>query len=194
MRFQPKEPEEAINYSRESLVREAAVLLLATGLAAAVLFLILGEAIEFAVPRIPVRWEKSILGTLARALDADDTVTSGAALDELARRIASRWPDSGYEFHVSIAENDTPNASALPGGGIVVTRGLIEQSESENELAFVLAHELGHFHGRDHLRGIGRAAAFTLLSATLGAAAGMGVPDGAAGSTGQRNTRTKPFS
>ena len=178
MRFQPKEPEEAINYSRESLVREAAVLLFATGLAAAVLFLILGEAIEFAVPRIPVQWEKPIFGTLARALEADDTVSGGAALDELSRRIASRWPDSSYEFHVSIAENGTPNAFALPGGGIVVTRGLIEQSESENELAFVLAHELGHFHGRDHLRGIGRAAAFTLLSATLGAAVGMGVPDG----------------
>jgi beta-barrel assembly-enhancing protease len=180
MRFQPKAPKEAINYSRESLVREAAVLLLAAGVAAAVLFLILGEAVEFVAPRIPVRWEKSIFGGLARALDTDDAVAGDAALDDLVRRIASRWPDRSYEFHVAVVENDTPNAFALPGGGIAVTRGLLTQAESENELAFVLAHELGHFEKRDHLRGMGRATAFTLLSATIGAATGIGVPNGLA--------------
>lgn len=180
MRFQPKAPKEAINYSRESPIREAAVLLLASALAAAVLFLILGEAVEFAAPRIPVRWEKSIFGGLARTLDADDALTGDAVLDDLVRRIASQWPDRSYEFHAAVVENDTPNAFALPGGGIVVTRGLLMQAESENELAFVLAHELGHFRGRDHLRGMGRAAAFTLLSATIGAASGIGAPNGLA--------------
>lgn len=180
MRFQPKAPKEAINYSRESLVREAAILLVAAGLAAAVLFVILGEAIEFAAPRIPVRWEKSIFGGLARALDADGALAGDTDLDRLVRRIASRWPDRSYEFRVAVVENDSPNAFALPGGGIVVTRGLLTRAESENELAFVLAHELGHFQGRDHLRGIGRAAAFTLLSATIGAASGMGAPNGLA--------------
>lgn len=180
MRFQPKEPEEAINYSRESLVREAAVLLLAAGLAAAVLFLILGAAVEFAIPHIPVRWEKPIFGALAKAFVADDSPTEDTSLDDLVRRIASRWPDRSYEFRVSVVENGAPNAFALPGGGIVVTRGLLTRAESENELAFVLAHELGHFQGRDHLRGMGRAAAFTLLSATLGAATGIGAPNGLA--------------
>jgi len=179
MRFQPKEPEEAINYSRESLVREAAILLLAAGLAAAVLFLILGAAVEFAVPRIPVRWEKPIFGALTRAFEAGDSLTD-TALDDLVGRIASRWPDRSYEFRVSVLENGAPNAFAVPGGGILVTRGLLAEAESENELAFVLAHELGHFHGRDHLRGMGRAAAFTLLSATLGAATGIGAPNGLA--------------
>ena len=41
--------------------------------------------------------------------------------------------------------------------------GLLENVESENELAFVLGHELGHFRNRDHLRGLGRGIAFSLV-------------------------------
>lgn len=176
MRFQPKEPEEAINYSRESLLRESAILLAGAGLAAAALFLVIGAAVEFAVPLIPAHWEKPIFGALASAFD-DDSNIEDTALDDLVRRIALRWPARTYEFRAGIAEQSAANAFALPGGGIIVTRGLIAEAESENELAFVLAHELGHFHGRDHLRGMGRAAAFTLLSATLGAATGVGAPN-----------------
>jgi Zn-dependent protease with chaperone function len=57
---------------------------------------------------------------------------------------------------------DEPNALAVPGGAIVVTAGLLRILETEEELAFVLGHELGHFVGRDHLRGMGRAAALQL--------------------------------
>ena len=59
-------------------------------------------------------------------------------------------------------------------------RGLLSEADSENELAFVLAHELGYFRGRDHLRGMVRAAAFTLLSATIGTATCIGAPNGLA--------------
>ncbi len=46
---------------------------------------------------------------------------------------------------------------------MVVFTGLLEKMTSENELAFVLAHELGHYDHRDHLRGLGRAALGTTL-------------------------------
>ena len=45
----------------------------------------------------------------------------------------------------------------------------LEQTESENELALVLGHEIGHYAGRDHLRGLGRAAALALVFSLLGA-------------------------
>ena len=52
---------------------------------------------------------------------------------------------------------------ALPGGLIVVTQGLLDQVESENELAFVLGHELGHYRNRDHIRALGRGIVFSLF-------------------------------
>jgi Zn-dependent protease with chaperone function len=57
----------------------------------------------------------------------------------------------------------------------VVSAGLLEQTASENELALVVGHELGHFRNRDHLRGLGRGVAFGLVLATLSASgAGSG--------------------
>jgi predicted Zn-dependent protease len=46
------------------------------------------------------------------------------------------------------------NAVALPGGRIYVLDGLIKRAETADELAGVIAHELGHVHNRDSLRKI----------------------------------------
>ena len=61
-----------------------------------------------------------------------------------------------------------PNALAAPGQRIYVNCGLLKSVTTENGLAFVLAHEIGHLRNRDHLRGIGRALGFSLVSMMLG--------------------------
>ena len=74
-------------------------------------------------------------------------------------------------------EEQAPNAFAVPGGMVYLTRGLLESFESENELAFVLGHELGHFRNRDHLRGLGRGLVVSLtLSALVGGSAAESLP------------------
>jgi Zn-dependent protease with chaperone function len=45
-----------------------------------------------------------------------------------------------------------PNAFALPGGKIYVTNGLLQKAKNPDEVAGVLAHELGHLEHRDSLR------------------------------------------
>jgi len=58
-----------------------------------------------------------------------------------------------YEFHV-LADDQTVNAFALPGGQIFVTVAMLKSLESEAELAGVLGHEVGHVvgrHGAEHL-------------------------------------------
>lgn len=49
-----------------------------------------------------------------------------------------------FDFEFSVLNDSTPNAWALPGGKIVVNRGLLTELESEAELAAVLAHEIVH--------------------------------------------------
>lgn len=46
------------------------------------------------------------------------------------------------------------NAFALPGGRILVTRGLLQSLEGEGELAGILAHEIAHIEGRHNLSGL----------------------------------------
>lgn len=75
-----------------------------------------------------------------------------------------------YEFHV--LNDSTPNAWALPGGKIVINRGLLVELDSEAELAAVLGHEIVHAaakHGaRAQTRGLG------LQLASVGATIGLG--------------------
>ncbi|QNA98397.1 M48 family metallopeptidase [Massilia sp. Se16.2.3] len=55
-----------------------------------------------------------------------------------------------------MTDSTVPNAVVVPGGTIYVFAGLFEHVQSENGLAFVLAHELSHLAHRDHLRALGR--------------------------------------
>ncbi|WP_228850632.1 M48 family metalloprotease [Aegicerativicinus sediminis] len=52
-----------------------------------------------------------------------------------------------YEFHL-LRDPETVNAFALPGGQVFITYGLFKQLETEDQLAGVLGHEIGHVLGR----------------------------------------------
>jgi predicted Zn-dependent protease len=86
-----------------------------------------------------------------------------------------------WDFRVSA--NRSMNASARPGGLIVVNRGIVEYAENEEEVAMVIAHEMGH-QTADHLarnmrnQMVGRVAGAVLLGA-LGAAVSHGSRDSA---------------
>ena len=47
-----------------------------------------------------------------------------------------------------------PNAFALPGGKVYLFNGLLAKAENADEIAGVLAHELGHLKHRDNMRGL----------------------------------------
>jgi Zn-dependent protease with chaperone function len=72
-----------------------------------------------------------------------------------------------FPLTVTLIDSDDANALAFPGGRILVLDGLLDKVESENGLAFVLAHELAHYKNRDHLRRLGRTIVLTAVSALL---------------------------
>jgi len=55
-----------------------------------------------------------------------------------------KYKKKPFDYEVHILESDAPNAMALPGGVILVTKGLLNMVKSESELVSVLAHEMGH--------------------------------------------------
>lgn len=68
---------------------------------------------------------------------------------------------------IEVIDLATPNAFALPGGSILVTRGLIEKVGSAEEMAAVVAHEIGHVHHRDSMRGVVKAAGLSVVIGVL---------------------------
>jgi beta-barrel assembly-enhancing protease len=67
--------------------------------------------------------------------------------EALVQQSAARDTPYQFEFHL-LADPDTVNAFALPGGPIFITQALLSALESEGELAGVLGHEIGHVVGR----------------------------------------------
>ncbi|MEM6482578.1 MAG: M48 family metallopeptidase [Pseudomonadota bacterium] len=74
---------------------------------------------------------------------------------------------------ISVFNHKMVNAFAAPGGQVVLLRGLIEEAESPDEVAAVLAHEVAHVSARDPTRAMLRAAGSAgLLSLVFGDFAG----------------------
>lgn len=78
-----------------------------------------------------------------------------------------------YEFHL-LADNETINAFALPGGQIFITYALLTQLSTQDEIAGVLGHEIGHVLGRHSAERIAETAFWQKVSqgASVGADAG----------------------
>ena len=72
-------------------------------------------------------------------------------IDQIGRRIveqsAAGTTPYQFEFHL-LADEQTVNAFALPGGQIFMTAALASRLQSEGQIAGVLAHEVGHVVGR----------------------------------------------
>lgn len=102
-------------------------------------------------------------------------------LTQLGRRLAAQAPVP-IEQRITVFPVRDPsiNAFALPGGYIGINSGMVASSESESELAGVLAHEIGHVMQRHIARGIAQQSQGTgimvasMVGALLAALAGQG--------------------
>ena len=97
-------------------------------------------------------------------------------LDALGQRLAKESPrqDVTYRFHfVDMAE---PNAFALPGGYVYVTRGLLALVNSEDELAGVVGHEIGHVAARHTVQKISKQGPLAVVFGIASGITGLFVP------------------
>jgi beta-barrel assembly-enhancing protease len=120
------------------------------------------------------RFENPVTGRVQRvALSPKEEIALGLnSAPEMARQHGGLYPDERYQnlvttigeklvqanpeinqspyyfqFHL-LADPQTVNAFALPGGQIFITFGLLRLLDSEDEVAGVLGHEIGHVVGR----------------------------------------------
>lgn len=170
MRFVPRTPRDDVNVSPQHPLSEALTLLAGLTVVFALVCALVLFFVDFVIALVPPATEVRVLsawtpeGLVPPAAESEDEEQAEALL----ARLAARAPATGYSFRLRLSSDHEPNAMALPGGVIVLTRGLLAQVRSENELAFVLAHELGHFQHRDHLRQLGRGVALGLLFTAAG--------------------------
>ncbi|MDQ3950767.1 MAG: M48 family metalloprotease [Gemmatimonadota bacterium] len=79
-------------------------------------------------------------------------------VQQVGVRLAAGSERSQLPWTFRVVDDPMPNAFALPGGFVFVTRGLLGVLNSEAELADVLAHEIGHVNARHGVQALGRQA------------------------------------
>jgi predicted Zn-dependent protease len=101
-----------------------------------------------------------------RICSAKPDAPGARALKVMVDRLSAHATLPG-PLDVKVVDSKVENAFALPGGKIVFMRALIEKAESADEVAGVLAHEMGHVANRDAMRGIIHAGGVSFLIGTL---------------------------
>ncbi len=75
-----------------------------------------------------------------------------ALLDDVVRRLVAASDEPGRSYRVTILNSPAPNAFALPGGDLFITRGLLALANDTSEVAAVMAHEVAHVTARHALQ------------------------------------------
>ena len=109
------------------------------------------------IDRISLAWEMRFKTAIKQFIAADASLVENDELNgviaDLARRLRDHIKaDHPYEIEILVVDSRMVNAMALPGGLIILYVPLIRLTETPEELAAVIAHELGHVIHRDPLR------------------------------------------
>lgn len=163
MKYVPSQPPEGINVSNEHPLKSFFILTTGTIASIFIILFVISLFADFIVSFIPVEYEQTLFKdkNIGDLMIDGDAGTSEEVQQYLQALVNSLHELSGNEysdhrFKVSLNSMIQPNAFAAPGGHIVVTVGLLKSVTSENGLAMVLAHEIGHHYERHPLRGLGR--------------------------------------
>ncbi|MBS9775366.1 M48 family metallopeptidase [Candidatus Gracilibacteria bacterium] len=121
----------------------------------------------FIVSKISIEKEKEIFGDvyLEEDLEKFDTSLLTTKIKELEK------------YNIYIQNDDEINAFASPGANIFINTGLLENVKNEEEIIFILAHEIGHIENRHILKRFSLQIPFTMTLSFLGIDLGGGIID-----------------
>ncbi len=121
-----------------------------------------------------------------------------AYVEKVGAELAEHSPRQDVEYRFLVVDSDMVNAFALPSGHVYVTRGLLARLNSEDELANVIGHEIGHVAARHAVQRVTRAAPLAVATGIPAAAVGLVLPrlGRSIGSVGQfaRSLALAPYS
>ena len=85
-------------------------------------------------------------------------------VDKIGQKLATVCGRKDITYRFTALEGDKVNAFALPGGYVYVNRGVVEKADSDDEIAAVLAHEIGHIAARHSIKRLQASLGYNLLS------------------------------
>ncbi len=105
---------------------------------------------------VPITWEErlgqEVMEHFAPPTDRCTDPSRLKIITDIVLKLTGTVENNPYTFRVIVLDYQAVNAFAIPGGNIVVLRGLLEMTRTPEELAGVLAHEAQHILNRHSTR------------------------------------------
>ncbi|MFB3089888.1 MAG: M48 family metallopeptidase [Gammaproteobacteria bacterium] len=172
----PKIPE-GINTTVENPLKE--FFILSIGVLGIIFFavIVLSLAAEKLAIYIPFKMEQDLIPEMWTQADPETESETNRQTREYLQSLSNQLADHMHlpeemEITVHYIEGDTVNAFATIGGHIFIYQGLLDELESENALAMVIAHEMAHIFHRHPIIAMGRGVVIGLLLSAISGASG----------------------
>ena len=111
-----------------------------------------------------------------QSTDSRQSAYVRCVVQHVVEQLPPDWQNIGWETAVFV--DDSPNAFALPGGKVGVNTGIFTVAKNQDQLAAVVAHEVGHVYSHHHderiTKQMGAQGTLQLLGALAGARYGEG--------------------
>ena len=116
----------------------------------------------------PIEKDVELGSAVAKQVETElglyDHSTVNTYLTQIGQRLVRINPDQRFNYTFRVADQEVPNAFAAPGGWVYCTRGLLLLTNTEDEVAAILGHEIIHISQRHTAKLMSKAQLPGLLS------------------------------
>jgi predicted Zn-dependent protease len=136
---------------------------------------------HFTLAAQPIEKDKQLGAEGAKAVEVQmglyDSPDISAMVNRVGKKLVDAYGSQPFDFTFRVVDSDMPNAFALPGGYVYVSRGLLMLTVNEDELAGVMAHEIMHVILRHGIKSQKRSFWSSLALLPAGILGGLGGKD-----------------
>jgi len=156
------------------------ILVMAIGAVACgfLLFPLLGQLAGLATILVPQSAEKKfgqvLIEDMATEYTPCDDKIASLNLQKIADRLGAATGQKDLKADIHIFKSSEANAFSLPGQKIAVLSGFLNDATSENEIAAVMAHEMGHMAKRDALEAFIESQGLGIVTGLMGSSGSYG--------------------
>ncbi len=128
--------------------------------------------VEKSVEDISVDWEVKFNKSMQKYIREDSRIITDeevlSSIADIKKRLLAHVENNPYEIEIVVVNSPVTNAFTFPGGLIVIYSALIRSTDTPEELASVIAHEMGHIINRDPVKRLIRQMGISTVLSLLG--------------------------
>jgi len=117
---------------------------------------------------------KSVNSQVEKQLKFSNDPLDKKRVEDIGKKITAVSDRKEIDYYFQVLDDDTVNAVSLPGGYVYVNTGLLEKVSNDDELACILAHEVGHIVARHSIKKLQAMQSYSILRLLVAVAPGAG--------------------